>query len=180
MQRRYLHGALVGLSLVVLLSACGQAKPSPNASGDSKAGTAAVQSPAPGAETKQTKIKVYFGDENGEQLVEQESTISYKDNNEKYVSALKALTTSPDSKRIALLKGFTFHTVSLKDQTLTVDLSMAPESRLGAGGEDLVLQALKKTIFQFSEIQNLDILLDGKAVDSLMGHMELPHPMKRG
>ncbi|WP_028548618.1 GerMN domain-containing protein [Paenibacillus sp. UNC451MF] len=179
MQRRLINGAIIGLTLVVLATGCGQAKQAPNASGEPKPGTVA-QTPAAGAENKQLKIKVYFGDENGERLVEQESTISYKEDNEKYASALKALTTSPDSKRIALLKGFTFNTVTLKDQTLTVDLSMAPESRLGAGGEDLMLQAMKKTVFQFSEIQNLNILLDGKAVDSLMGHMELPHPIKRG
>ncbi|WP_282935592.1 GerMN domain-containing protein [Paenibacillus sp. RC67] len=180
MQRRLLNGAIVGLTLVVLISGCGQAKQAPNALEGQKSSSPTTQTSTSGSETKQTKIKVYFGDENGERLVEQESTISYKQDNEKYASALKALTTSSDSKRIALLKGFTFNTVSLKDQTLTVDLSMAPESRLGAGGEDLVLQALKKTVFQFSEIQSLNILLDGKAVDSLMGHMELPHPIKRG
>lgn len=178
MQRRLLNSAIVGLTLVVLLSGCGQPKQAPSAAGEPTSGASTTQASTSAA--KQMKVKVYFGDENGENLVEQESTVTYKDDSEKYVSALKALTTSPDSKRIALLKGFTFNSVTLKDQTLTVDLSMAPESRLGAGGEDLVLQALKKTVFQFSEIQSLNILLDGKAVDSLMGHMELPHPIKRG
>ncbi|MNJ00980.1 hypothetical protein D3C73_1604640 [compost metagenome] len=50
---------------------------------------------------------------------------------------------------------------------------------MGSGGEVLLMDALKKAVFQFSEVQALDILVDGKIVDSLMGHVELEHPIKR-
>lgn len=180
MQRRIRYGAIIGVTLIALLSGCGQAKPPVQGSGD-QGSVQPAPTPTPAVqENKQMKVKVYYGDENAEKLVEKETTISYKSDSDKYTAALKALTISPDSKQLALLKGFTFNSVALKDGRLTVDVSMAPESRLGSGGEAMLLEAMKNTVFQFSEIQSLDILLDGKAVDSLMGHMDLPHPIKRG
>jgi hypothetical protein len=50
---------------------------------------------------------------------------------------------------------------------------------LGAPGEDFFLQALKKTAFQFPEVKTLSVLKDGQKVESLMGHMDLPYPIKR-
>ncbi len=43
----------------------------------------------------------------------------------------------------------------------------------------MLLEAIQKTLFQFPEVDSIDILVDGKPADSLMGHMELPHPIKR-
>ncbi|MFD0680870.1 MULTISPECIES: GerMN domain-containing protein [unclassified Paenibacillus] len=180
-----LSGVLISVSLIALLSACGQAKIQGTAEQTAKPQVQNVpESKQPAAppvqdKVKQNTIKVYFGDESGEKLVEQEVAVSYKQEDEKYSVSLTALSTAPDSKRIALLKGITIKSAVLKNQLLTVDLSIAPEARMGAGGEDLLLQAMKKTLFQFSEIQSLEILVDGKVVDSLMGHMELPHPIKR-
>ncbi|MDF2961779.1 MAG: GerMN lipoprotein LpqB [Paenibacillus sp.] len=185
MPNKLISGALISITLLTLLSACGQAKmqgsegqtPKPQVQTNAPEPTGPAKTPE--QDNKQAKIKVYFGDENGERLVEQETTIIYKQENEKYTAALAALAKAPDSKRVALLRGITVKSAVLKDQMLTVDISIAPEGRLGSGGEDLLLQAMKKTAFQFSEIQSLDILVDGKAVESLMGHMDLPHPIKR-
>jgi hypothetical protein len=189
MQHRLLRGAMISIGMIALLSACGQVKtpvqePTKDSSISKPQTQASSQQPTPTpsvpiTENKQLKIKAYFGDENGEKLVEQEMEISYKLDDEKYLAAFKVLSVSPDSKKLAFFKGFTFKTAVLKNGLLTVDVSMAPEARLGAGGEELLLQALKKTVFQFSEVNSLEFLLDGKAVESLMGHMELPHPIKR-
>ncbi|WP_245855641.1 GerMN domain-containing protein [Paenibacillus rigui] len=176
------------MTLIALLSACGQAKTpdqtshgqtAPKQEQTTGSQPASSSTSQPVNESKQMKIKAYFGDENGEKLVEKEVSIRYKQEDEKYSEALKALGTSPDPKQLALLQGFTVRSVVLKDKTLTVDVSMSPESRLGSGGEALLLEALKKTLFQFSEIDSFDVLLDGKAVESLMGHMDLPHPIQR-
>jgi spore germination protein GerM len=186
MQKRLLAGAILSISLLAQLSGCGQAKtsaPDPGAApGKEPVKTNASQpSQAPVQDNnKPLQVKVYYGDETGDRLIEQVTTISVKQDSDKYAAALKALSQSPDSKRIALLQGFTVKSAELKNQLLTVDVSMAPEARLGSGGENLLLQAFNKTLFQFSEIQSIELLVDGKKVDSLMGHMELPHPIKRG
>lgn len=189
MQHRLLRTALIGIGMIALLSACGQTKTpaqQPLADPAMSKPQAQTSSPtpipvttAPVVDNKQLKIKTYYGNENGDKLVEQETSISYKQDDEKYLAALKALSTNTDTTKLALFKGFTFKTVAAQNGLLTVDVLMAPESRLGAGGEELLLKALKQTIFQFTEINSIELLLDGKAVDSLMGHMELSHPIKR-
>jgi len=186
MHKRRLQVAVLSMTLVALLSACGQAKPpaqsqAPQNSTEAQhpaQGSQAQTSP-PADENKQMTIKAYYGDEQGENLVEKQVPISFKQENDKYKAALEALANSPDPKLAPLFKGFTIRSVALKDKLLTVDVSMSPESRLGSGGEALLLQALKKTIFQFSEIDSFDLLLDGQAVESLMGHMDLPHPFHK-
>jgi hypothetical protein len=41
------------------------------------------------------------------------------------------------------------------------------------------IDALQKTFFQFDEVQSLELLVDGNQIESLMGHVELEHPMTR-
>lgn len=62
---------------------------------------------------------------------------------------------------------------------LTLDVHIPDEARLGSGGEILAIDALKGTFFQFDEINSIDLLVDGEATDSLMGHAELEHPLTR-
>lgn len=199
MQQTWLKAMAAATIAGLLLAGCGQAKmTAPNqtttppaggsqgTAGQTNTGQPVGEKPpaAPPAanseQTKQAKVKVYFGDAQMEKLVEKEASISYKQDSDKYLATLKAQSTDGDAALSPLFKGFTFKSATLKDGKLTVDLSMAPESRLGSGGEEMVLSALQKSLFQFSEVQSIDILLDGKPAESLMGHMELPHPIKRG
>ncbi|SFK90922.1 Sporulation and spore germination [Paenibacillus sp. 1_12] len=194
MQYRLLRNTIVSIGMLALLSACGQAKapaeqPLANpalskpmaASSNPTSAPPLAPTPVTSApdNNKQMKIKAYFGDESGEKLVEQETNISYQQDDEKYIASLKALSVSSDSKKLALFRGFTFHSAAANKGLLTINVTMAPESRLGSGGEELLLQALKKTVFQFPEINSIELLVDGKSVESLMGHMDLPHPIKR-
>jgi hypothetical protein len=41
------------------------------------------------------------------------------------------------------------------------------------------MQAIPKTLFQFQEVKTIELLVDGKKLDSLMGHVDLPHPIPR-
>ncbi|MBY3626982.1 GerMN domain-containing protein [Acinetobacter sp. CUI P1] len=61
----------------------------------------------------------------------------------------------------------------------TLDIHLPNSARLGSTGEDVALQVIQKTVFQFDEIKSLDLLVDGKAVESLMGHVELEHPIMK-
>lgn len=138
--------------------------------------TAPTASPA---ESKTETIKVYYANSDGSELVEKTAEIQTDKAEDKYLNALKALNATDDSTLFPLAKGLQFKSAELEDGTLTVDLTINDEGRLGAGGEMLLTDALKKTVFQFSEIQALEILVDGKQIDSLMGHVELEHPINR-
>ncbi|MEK8127349.1 GerMN domain-containing protein [Paenibacillus filicis] len=129
---------------------------------------------------KQSKvIKVFYSDANLENLVEKEAKIEFGEEKDKYAAAFNALKKAPDDQTESLAKHLIFKKAELKDGQLTLDLVMPDAARLGASGEEMLLTALQKTAFQFAEVKTLEVLLEGKKVDSLMGHMELQHPFKR-
>ena len=113
--------------------------------------------------------------------MEKETTISYRQDAELYVAVLTSLKKSSDANVVPLFTDVKFKSIDFDKEKgdLKLDLSFGSDAQLGAPGEDFFLQALKKTMFQFPEIQSIYVLKDGKQVDSLMGHMELPYPIKR-
>jgi hypothetical protein len=148
--------------------------------------TADSASTAPAQATSQSKpqpksasIQTFYGDENGTSLVAKTTTITYAADGDKYIAALRALQKSTDSKAIPLFDGFTFNKATLDKGKLKLDLKLSDDGKLGSPGEELVVAALQKTLFQFPEVDEIYVTVDGKQVESLMGHMDLPYPIKR-
>jgi hypothetical protein len=183
MRKATFAGMMIGVSLIIALSGCGQKKHDPGPDSSTKtpaAGQGTVQPNPNTAPAEQTaKIKVYHGDENAEKLVESEDSITYSQASDKYKAALQALTVSSDAKLIPLAKGIAFRTAVLDKGILNVDVTISPAGRLGAPGEEMLLQSISRTVFQFAEVTGIEITVDGKRVESLMGHVDLEHPMKR-
>lgn len=186
---RLFQGVLLVSAITMSVTACGQkgqliGGSTPQATTEVPIPTTMVQSPAPTPTPellKQKKIKAFYSDKDEMKLIEKEVTISYKQDADVYQAALKSLQKSDDPKAIPLFDDLTFNSIVF-DQAkgeLKVDLKFGPKTQLGAPGETLFLQALKKSVFQFPEVKALYVLKDGKQVDSLMGHMELPYPIKR-
>jgi hypothetical protein len=166
----------------MILFGCGKSKPVAPAESVVPQGTASA-SPAPTSTPEAAKpviLTLYYGNVQGDELVHKDVTLEPALPSSIYLEALNALTKSPDDQSVALFDGFTFLSAEQKDSMLTIDLTLPKESQLGAPGEDLLLNSLKKTMFQFKEINEIEVLVDGQKVQSLLGHMELPHPIKRG
>lgn len=166
---------LLGLTLTLAVTGCANAKTTP---GPATSGTGTgtnTETPA----AKQLKVKTYYADDNLDKLIEREANVSFSADAEKYKAALDALKTPPEAALSSLSKGITYRTVTNQNGNLTVDITIADNGRLGAPGEDLLVQSIRKSLFQFSEVQTIEVLLDGKKAESLMGHVSLPHPMKR-
>lgn len=60
---------------------------------------------------------------------------------------------------------------------MTLDIHIPDEARLGAPGELQLVESLKKTLFQFSFIEGINLLVVGEPVESLMGHVDIEHPI---
>ncbi|MGG0822834.1 GerMN domain-containing protein [Paenibacillus turicensis] len=185
MKRKLWIYSLMLLTVIVLATGCGQKQQtaSPNNDKNSNVTTPAAADPQKDNsekkdETKET-IDAFFTDEQIMDLKKESKEITYKDNNEKYIAALKSLQSANDDKLISLWAKVTFKTAEFKDGLVTVDITLPNEARLGSGGESLAIDALKSTLFQFSEVNEIELLVDGAKVDTLMGHVELEHPMKR-
>jgi len=196
MQKMTLRGIVLIGAVALALSGCGQkplsgpsSQESPSApppadssktTPASNAKDAAEGQPNQSNDAIHSEIKAYYGDEQQTKLVERQVAINYKEEKDKYTTALWTLKKAPaDSGLVPLAAALGFKSAVLKDGTLTVNVTISAEGRLGAPGEQMLLEALKKTLFQFPEVGAIDILVDGKPEESLMGHMELPHPIKR-
>lgn len=174
---------LLGITFALAVTGCAGGQQSP---GTPSQGSQTPSAPGTGGggqtetpKAKQLTIKTYYTDDNLAQLIERSGTISYEADEAKYKAALDALKTPPEAKLFSLSKGITYRSAAFQNGNVTIDLSIAAEGRLGAPGEELLLQSISKTLFQFSEVKTIEVLLDGKKPESLMGHVSLPHPIKR-
>ncbi len=182
-----LLGVAVSLSLVA--TGCGakerNAASTPAATGTPAVSVAPSQSAAPATpspvQEKEAAIKAYFGQANGDNtaLVEKQVNIKFDKDENKYLAALNALKKSPSADAVSLCPKTTFLSAKLDSGKLSVNLNLPDEDRLGSAGEGLLLDAFRKTLFQFNEVETFEILVNGKKPESLMGHFELPEWFKR-
>ncbi|GGH23988.1 GerMN domain-containing protein [Paenibacillus segetis] len=198
-KKKWVFGMLI--LLLVLSTGCGQKPQASSGSNSQNEGTESnsVSDPvtvSPGnttegsenntvetdtKETQETKetIKTYYTDDQMMDLKQVSKEISYSEDTQKYEVALKTLQDSGNADLFALWEKVIFKSVKFADGELTVDITLPDEARLGAGGESLAIDSLKQTMFQFTEVKTIELLVDGAQVDSLMGHVELEHPMTR-
>ncbi|AZK47250.1 GerMN domain-containing protein [Paenibacillus lentus] len=123
-------------------------------------------------------IKLYFTDGDLMELTEVQREIEFQEDEDKYAAAFKQLQIA-ESGMFSLWEKVILNKASLADGVLGIDIQLPDEARLGSGGEVLAIDSLKATMFQFEEVQKLELTVDGEQVESLMGHVELEHPMTR-
>ncbi|MBB3110439.1 hypothetical protein FHS18_002506 [Paenibacillus phyllosphaerae] len=131
------------------------------------------------AAEKQITIKAYFTDAELLELQEQERQIAYPSGDA--VAMLKAayasLQLDGTNQEVSLWKTIELLDLKISEGTVTLDVHIPDEARLGAPGEMMAIEALTKTMFQFDAVSNIELLVDGKQVESLMGHETLEHPI---
>lgn len=144
---------------------------------------AATEAPAatdkPAAEKQSQTIQTYYTDPQQTELVSAEVSISFADAAEKYTEAFKTLQSSKNADQIPLWSKIELKSLQFTDGQIVMDIHKPDEAQLGAGGEALAISALSQMMFQFKEVKNIDVLVDGEQVESLMGHVDLVHPMTR-
>lgn len=130
-------------------------------------------------EKQSQSIEVYYTDLQVMDLVSAKATISFTNDVEKYTEAFKALQSSENTDLVPLWGKIELKSLEFKDGQILMDIHKPIEAQLGAGGEAYAIGALAKTYFQFDEVKSIELLVDGEKVESLMGHVDLPHPMTR-
>lgn len=184
----------LGLSILLaaaIVSACGTKadSPEPGTNNTQGAGPGNAEEQGSGQDgdsgepgqapiEEQQTISVYRTDVELLDLYEAEAAISFEGDG-KYLAALEALRKNGDDGRLSLWEHVAFNSADFSDGSLVIDLHLPDEARLGAPGEALAIEALLRTLFQFSEVQSITVLVDGEQVDSLMGHVVLEQPFDR-
>lgn len=178
---------LASLLLTAALTGCGAqnnlksngggvtASPSPSAAAGSTENQN-TETPAPSVTPIETvEISVFGSDEQLEKAVEWKASIEKGTDLELVDRALAELRKDGEGST-SMWKGVHVLSTQLKDGIVTIDIHIPDEVRFGAPGELLMVETLNKTLFQFTFVEGVDILVTGEAVESMMGHVELEHP----
>lgn len=146
------------------------------------AGTQEVKTGSNNAATQEKKatIELYYTDPELLDIQKTSKEIAYTDDENKYAKAFEGLQTSGDDQLVPLWSdSIKLTSVKFEQGALTLDIVKPNEANLGSGGEMYAIEALRSTFFQFDEVKSIELLVEGKKVESLMGHVDLEHPMTR-
>lgn len=135
-----------------------------------------------GEKLENLTIKVYYPDENATGLVAVEKSIKAA-GQEKYKAAVEALMAGTDKKGLVNVfpKKSQLLQISLNGTTAQVDFnkSLAKDFVGGSTGEEMLVGSVVNTLTEFPEIKKVQILIDGKEVETISGHMDLSQPLAR-
>ena len=127
-------------------------------------------------------IKVYYPDDNGMKLVAEMRTVEATQDG-KYKAAMESLLSGTKAKGVITIspKKTKLKSVAVKDGIATVDFSedLVKNCAGGSTGEEMLVGSIVNTLTEFPEVKSVQILLEGKKVDSLAGHLDTSKPLKR-
>ena len=126
-------------------------------------------------------VKVYFGAHDGQQL---EAEIHRLKNDVPLVQrAMEILTEGPRNNELwaVLPAAAKVKSVIVKERIAYVDFSdeMLKQGFGGSSQEILAVSAIVNTLTEFPAVERVQILVEGKKVSTLFGHMDVTEPLGR-
>ena len=180
--------ALFMLLMLLLAVGCGaddKSKGADTSTADKPAATDKKDAGTKNGAAKQAEkigIKVYYPDDNGMKLVAETRTVETTQDG-KYKVAMESLLSGTKAKGVVTIipKKAKLKSVAVKDGIATVDFSedLVKNFAGGSTGEEMLVGSIVNTLTEFPEVKSVQILLEGKKVDSLAGHLDTSKPLKR-
>lgn len=136
-------------------------------------------------ETGTRTVVLYFGAPDGSDLVEVNRDITVpSDPSALLASVMTELASGPSDQGVAVLPaGTQVRSAYISGGDAYVDFSSELRSGFGGGStqEYLIIASVVRTVSEnFREVSRVQILVEGKAVDSLGGHYEVMEPLPVG
>ena len=127
----------------------------------------------------ENKVAVYFSNTNASYLVVEKRTLD--DESDLYFQLFGELKAGPESDKLqkTIPEGSKLIDYQLDDQLLTLNFNQALKTNHwgGSTGERLTVYSIVNSYTSLSEVESVKILLEGKEVDSLVGHLDLSQPL---
>lgn len=140
----------------------------------------------PVEEDEEVSLTLYFanqeyiitGNEELDMVIPVKKDIQIKEKSKEKV-ILEELKNEPeDENLITMMQKIEVLSVETKDNTAYVDLSSESLSG-GSLEESLILNQIVFSLTELSEVEEVQILVDGNIVETLMGHIAIEQPLKR-
>lgn len=174
------------VGIAVLIAGC-DAEQKKDAAASSSSAVVQKEVQKQPAETKDAKtpaeetVKIYFPNPDGTKLVAANRKV--KTGTDKYKNVVLALMEGPADKKEGNLFPKNTKLLSVKVEKGIVYLDFSKELTKnfsgGSTGELMLVGSLVDTLTEFNEIKGLQILVEGKKIDTISGHLDLSDPVKR-
>lgn len=187
--------AVASLSVVVLLTGgCNEEKGGRGADTGSSSPATAVsekhassgevaQKPEKEKQEQELTINLYYPDDQGTKLIAVKRKIRVTAQKDKYAAAMESLMqgTKAKGQTTIIPKQAKLRSVTVKDGLAKVDFSQDIVKHFvgGSTGEEMLVGSVVDTLTEFHEVSKVQILIEGKPVETLAGHMDLSEPLKR-
>lgn len=194
MMKHYLRYALLAVAAGMLLLLAGCNSSSTKGADDNSSSSARAESSATAgnpqssssasSSVKEEKldIKVYYPNEQGTKLIaaKRQVTVGKTD---KYTAAMNSLLegTKEKGQTAIIPKQAKLRSVKVENGVAKVDFSQELVKNFvgGSTGETMLVGSVVDTLTEFPEVKKVQILVAGKPVETLAGHMDLTQPLSR-
>ena len=181
--RTFMAALLVMLTL--MMAGCGGEGGSNKAqesNNTSVASSSNKEAQAPEKKVESTlSVTLYYPDDSGMKIIAVKRDV--KPSPDKYTAVMKSLMSGTDKKGTVdiIPKTAKLRSVKVKDGVAKVDFSreLIKDFNGGSTGEEMLVGSIVDTLTEFSEVKKVQILVEGKAVDTIAGHMDTEKPLSR-
>ena len=185
MRLRNILAVILTVLCMAMLAGCDEQSKAGSSSSSSIATSSSGSSAASSSGSQKAAtmdISVYYPDVNATGLVAVTKTVKAQET-EKYKAAVEALLAGTDDKNLTAVfpKKTKLRKVSVSGGVVKVDFDKNLTSGFvgGSTGEEMLVGSLVNTLTEFPEIKKVQILVEGKEIDSLSGHLDLSRPVER-
>ncbi len=137
----------------------------------------------PSTTAEQAELTLYFADEGAAGLVAEQRTVKIENLEELPSVVVQELIAGPKGNNLYPTIPPETRLLSLKveDGTAMVDFSQDIITKHwgGSAGETMTLMSLVNSLTELSNIERVQILVEGEKVDSLLGHWDTSQPLER-
>ncbi len=132
------------------------------------------------------EVVLYFGDDQAQYLVPEKRNISIEQGASDEVlaaSIIEELIAGPKNKELyaTIPAEAKILSVKIKDGVASTDFSEELQSKHwgGSAGEGMTLNSIANTLTELDSIDKVQLLIEGKKVESLAGHADTTVPLER-
>lgn len=127
------------------------------------------------------RLTLYFPTKDAMHLQPEEVVMSYNDHPAR--TAVELLIKGPKNKELVNVfpQGTILRGITVKNSIAYVDFdhNLLKNSQGGSSAESLLVASIVNTLTEFENIEKVQILIQGKVVGTIWGHMDVSEPLSR-
>jgi germination protein M len=182
--------ALLGIACMLFASGCSTAVlGASDGKGQGKQGTPSTGAPDPNPNPSKRTVEVtlYFSDDQAMEVLPEKRTVELTEDEAQMpvekIAVLELLKGPKDANlRKTLPPEAELLSIEVKDGVAILDFSQEFQTKHwgGSAGETMTIDSLVYTLTEIEGIDKVQVLIEGKAIESLAGHYDWSEPFSKG